>query len=70
MFFVLASSQMKYCRDCLEYHFGDEPCREPTEEETVELEQEMADACSRCNGRGTPWGCKSCGKKVPETSCH
>ena len=27
----------------------------------------MADACSRCNGRGTPWGCKSCGKKVPQT---
>jgi hypothetical protein len=28
----------------------------------------LGDACSRCNGRGTIYGCKQCGKKVPETN--
>jgi hypothetical protein len=63
---ILAS--INRCNICGDYW----PCRDANTSEHDVLcrceECKMADACSRCNGRGTPWGCPKCGKKVPETS--
>lgn len=61
MFFVPVSMQMKCCSACHEFHFMDEFCQEPTQEELIELEQEEVNmresqetyTCDRCNGTTT-----------------